>query len=47
MAQSIQLIEATVKYGAGKVFSTQYGDRINAVAVTAQSKELYALSIFT
>ena len=29
MAQSIQLIEATVKYGAGKVFTTQYGDRTN------------------
>jgi hypothetical protein len=40
MAQSIQLIEATVKYSAGKVFTTQYGAHINAVLTTAEGEKI-------
>ena len=35
----VQLVDATVKYGAGKVVSTQYGDRVNVVCVTQDNQE--------
>lgn len=40
MTQSIQLHSGTVKFGAGKTFQTQYGDRINAVITLSDGEEV-------
>jgi len=39
MTQSIQLHTGTVKFSAGKVFETQYGQRINCVVSLANGEE--------
>jgi len=40
MSQSIQLHTGTVKFGAGKAFTTQHGDRINVVITLANGEEV-------
>ena len=39
MSQSIQLHTGTVKFGAGKTFQTQYGERVNCVITLASGEE--------
>lgn len=39
MAQALTVHTATVKFPAGKTFTTQYGDRVNAVLVIPQTGE--------
>lgn len=36
----MQLLTATVKYAAGKVFATDYGDRVNAVLTLGNGQEI-------
>lgn len=37
--QAIQLVSGTVKFPAGKVFDTQYGQRVNAVVALENGEE--------
>ena len=39
MAQALTVHQATVKFPAGKTFTTQYGDRVNAVLVIPATGE--------
>ena len=39
MTQSIQLLSGVVKFGAGKAFQTQYGERVNCVITLASGEE--------
>ena len=40
MAQALTVHTATVKFPAGKTFTTQYGDRVNAVLTLDDGEEI-------